>query len=156
MNRIQKISLWMIVFITIAVICAATAVIILYGKYGMPKAAAGLAFLGIAGLAGIGPAVFRKDAGANVPDERDRLISKNAATAGFATAYAVTGFACMLPFSLLGPKASIEVTWLPLIFAGAGLSHFFAYSAAILIQYGRGLPPRLSSRDEAAGGNQNE
>ena len=128
----------MIVFIAIAVICATTAVIILYNKYGMPKATAGLGFLGIAGIAGAGPAVFRKDSSKYVPDERDQLISKNSATAGFATAYAVTGFACMLPLEFLGIKATIEVTWLPMIFMAAGLSHFFAYSVAILIQYGRG------------------
>ena len=138
MKRIQKIAWAFVIIIPIAVLLAAVSTTLLYCKYGWPRAAAGLGFLGLAGLAGAAPAVFRKDAGANVPDERDRLISKNAATAGFAAAYAVTGFACMLPFSLLGPKASIEVTWLPLIFAGAGLSHFFAYSAAILIQYRSG------------------
>jgi hypothetical protein len=44
----------------------------------------------------------------------------------------------MIPFFVLGPKANIPVTWLPMIFGGAGLSHFFAHSVAILVQYGWG------------------
>jgi len=138
MKRIQRIAWAFVIIIPIAVMLATAGTTILYFKYGWPRAAAGLGFLGLAGLAGAAPAVFRKDAESSTPDERDRMISKNAATAGFATAYGIVGFACMLPFSLLGPKASIEVSWLPLIFAGAGLSHFFAYSVAILVQYGRG------------------
>ncbi len=66
----------MIVFIAIAVICATTAVIILYNKYGMPKATAGLGFLGIAGLA---PLFFKKDSGPVICDERDREIARRSA-----------------------------------------------------------------------------
>lgn len=138
MKRIQKIAWAFVIIIPIAVALAGISTTFLYLKYGFPKASAGLGFLGIAGLAGLAPAVFRKDDEPAIPDERDQMINKKAAIAGFATAYGVVGLACMLPFSILGPKAVIEVRWLPMIFAAAGLSHFFAYSLAILIQYGRG------------------
>ncbi|MHC4747996.1 MAG: hypothetical protein ACYS18_11885 [Planctomycetota bacterium] len=66
------------------------------------------------------------------------MINRRAALAGFGTSYLLVGLACMIPFFILGPKASISVIWLPYIFGGAGLSMFFVHSVAILAQYGRG------------------
>jgi hypothetical protein len=48
------------------------------------------------------------------------------------------GLACMVPFSILGPKATISVSWLPHIFGGAAISMFFVHSVVTLIGYGRG------------------
>jgi hypothetical protein len=42
----------------------------------------------------------------------------------------------MIPFFVLGPNAKVSVAWLPVIFMGAGISHYFIYSVAILSQYG--------------------
>lgn len=138
MNRIQKISLWMLIWISTGVILAAIAVAVLLFIIGLPWkiAQAGLGFSGIAGLAGLGPLIFKKDKGKVTCDERDRLINNRAAVAGFASAYLVTGLACMLPFCILGYEATITVTWLPMIFMAAGLTSFFVHSAAILVQYG--------------------
>ena len=137
MNRLQKIAWAFVIIIPLAVGLAAISTTLLYLKYGFPRATAGLGFLGLAGLAGAAPAIFRKDNEMATPDERDQMISKNAAMTGFASAYGIVGFGCMLPFYILGHKAVIEVSWLPMIFMAAGLTHFFAYSLAILIQYGR-------------------
>ena len=138
MNRYQKLAWLFVITISAAVLLAGGAVGILYFKLGMPKALAGLGFLGIAGLGGLGPLIFRKDKGAVEFDERDRVINQRAALAGFGSAYMVVGLVCMIPFFVLGPKANIPFTWLPMIFGGAGITHFFAHSAAILIQYGLG------------------
>ena len=69
-------------------------------------------------------------------DERDQLFQRRAAIAGFATAYTVVGLACMMPFFFLGPGATIRIVWLPAIFMGAGIGHYFVYAVAILKQYG--------------------
>ena len=138
MNRVQKIAWLFVIMISVAVLLAGGAVGMLYVKLGTPKALAGLGFLGVAGFGGLGPLIFRKDKGAVTCDERDKLINRRAALAGFGTAYMVVGLVCMIPFFVLGPKANISVTWLPMIFMGAGITHFFAHSVAILIQYGRG------------------
>ena len=137
MNRAQKIAWLLVITIFMAVLLAGGSVGILYSKIGLPKALAGLGFLGIAGLGGLGPLIFRKDKGKVTYDERDRLIHSRAALAGFGAAYMVVGLACMVPFFVLGPKANVSVTGLPMIFMGAGLSSFFAHSVAILVQYGR-------------------
>lgn len=142
MNRAQKIALFMVIMTSTGVIAACIAFAVLYSMFGMPKVLAGFAFgfafIGIAGLAGFSPLIFRKDKGKVRFDEHDRLIKRRTALAGFATSYLFVGLACMIPFSILGPKASISVIWLPHIFGGAALSSFFVHSVAILIQYGRG------------------
>ena len=136
MNRAQKIAWSLVITILLAFIVSCIAVAILYVKVGMPKALAAFSFMGIAGLAGFSPLIFKKDKGKVTFDERDRLIKRNAALAGFGASYLVMGAACMIPFHVLGPKASISVAWLPYIFGGAGVSLFFVHSVAILIQYG--------------------
>ena len=91
MNRIQKIAWWMIAWILVGVVAAAIAILVEYFKVGMPKAMAGLGFLGIAGFAGIGPLIFGKDKDKVTCDERERLIFIRSAVAGFASAFLVTG-----------------------------------------------------------------
>ena len=136
MNRAQKIAWSLVITILFAFIVSGIAVAILYVKVGMPRAFVGFAFMGLAGLGGFSPLIFKKDKGKVTFDERDRLIKRNAALAGFAASYLFVGAACMIPFSVLGPKASISVSWLPNIFGGAALSAFFVTSVAILVQYG--------------------
>ena len=138
MSRAQKMALLMVITTSFGFILSCIAIAILYLKFGMPKALAGLGFLGIAGFGGLGPLIFKKDKGKVTFDERDRLIQRRAALAGFAAAYLVAGLACMIPFFVLGPKANVSVIWLPMIFMGAGISHFFVHSVVILVQYGRG------------------
>jgi len=137
MNRTQKIVWLMVIAISIGMVAGCTAFGVLYFKVGMPKALAGFGFVGIAGLGGLGPLIFRKDKGAVAFDERDREIQRKSALAGFALAYLVVGIATMGPFTILGPRAPITTSWLPTIFGAAGITHFYAWSIAILVQYGR-------------------
>jgi len=136
MKRIQKIAWWLLVWISAGFVVSAIAVVVLYFKVGMPKAFAGISFMGIAGFGGLGPLIFGKDKDKVTCDERDKLINSRAAVAGFGAAFLVTGVACMLPFSILGPQATISITWLPMIFGAAALTSFFVHALAILIQYG--------------------
>ena len=62
---------------------------------------------------------------------------RRAALAMFGASFLVVGAVCMIPFFILGPKASISVTWLPSVFMAAGITAFFAHSVAILVQYAR-------------------
>ena len=138
MNRIQKMAWWMLIWISAGVILAAIAVTVLLFVIGLPWsiARAGLAFLGIAGLGGLAPFIFKKDPGKVTCDERDRLINTRACAAAFASAYFVTGLACMLPLFILGTEATISIEWLSNTWLAAGLVAFFVHSAAILVQYG--------------------
>jgi hypothetical protein len=138
MKRIEKIAWSFVITTLLAVVCSVVAVSVLYAKFGMPRASAGLGFLGIAGLGGFAPLFFKKDSGPVKCDERDREIARRAALMGFTAAYLLVGLTCMVPFFIYGPDMTIRIIWLPRIFMAAGLSHFFAYSVAILIQYHTG------------------
>jgi uncharacterized membrane protein YbhN (UPF0104 family) len=136
MNRAQKTAWLLVITISSGFVLSCIAVVILYIKSGMPTALAGFMFMAVAAFGGLGPLIFKKDKCSITFDERDKLIKRRAALAGFGTSYLLVGLACMIPFFILGPKASISVTWLPCIFGGAGLSMFFVHSVAILVQYG--------------------
>ncbi len=138
MNRAQKMAWFFVIVISSSLILSGTVITVLYLKVGMPRALAGLAFMGISGFAGLAPLIFRKDKGTVQCDERDILINRIAALAGFGLAYLVVGLTCMIPFFALGPNATISVVWLPAIFGAAGITTFLVHSVAILIQYGRG------------------
>ncbi|MHC4278842.1 MAG: hypothetical protein ACYSUJ_01640 [Planctomycetota bacterium] len=144
MKRIQKIAWFFVVTITVSIVLTLIAISILYAKYGFPKAIAGFSTMGLVGVAGFSPLIFKKDKGKVIFDdkgkvifdERDRIIKRRAALAGFGMSYLVVGLACMIPFSVLGPKASISVSWLPNIFGAAAITMFYIHSLAILVQYG--------------------
>ncbi len=138
MNREQKVALSVVVTTLAAVVASTIAIIILYQKVGMPEALKGLAFMGFSGFGCLSMFIFKKEKGKVAFDERDKLIQKRAGIAGFALAYLFVGLACMIPFFVLGPKANISVTWLPRIFIGTGITHFFFYSITILCEYGLG------------------
>lgn len=138
MNRMQKIAWLVVISISVAVILSGIAVVILYFKYGFPKAAGGLSLLGITGICGFGPLIFKKDKGTVTCDERDIIINRRAALAGFFAAFFTLGLSCMLPFFIYGSDKMISVSWLPMIFMGSGLATYFTHSLAILIQYHRG------------------
>jgi hypothetical protein len=94
--------------------------------------------MGLSGLAGFAPFIFKKDKGAVDFDERDVLINMRSAIAGFGCSFMFVGLACMVPFFVFGPNASMQIFWLPLIFAGAGFMVYIVHSVAILVQYGKG------------------
>jgi hypothetical protein len=108
----------------------------MYKKVGMPKAMLGFSLIGLAGIGGFAPLLFRKKKG-DIIDERDQLIQRKAAFAGFAAAFLIAGAACMIPFFALGPEATISIKWLPMIWMIIFMSQFFFYSVSILVQYGR-------------------
>jgi hypothetical protein len=137
MNRVQKISWLMVITQGVAFLSAAAAVTILYYLFGFPVAKAGLAFLGIAGIGGFGPILFRKDPGAVTCDERDRAINSTAAKAGFGASYMVFYLLCMGTFFVKGLRGTVEVEFLAIICMLAGMTCFFVHALTILILYGR-------------------
>lgn len=138
MNRAYKIARFSVIVILTSLVLSGAACLIAYLKLGPAKASAGLAFMSICALLGLTPCIYKKDQGKVLCDERDIEINRKAALAGFCAAYLVTGLACMVPFFVLGPRGSVSVQCLPMIFMGAGLCHYLAHSIVILEQYGKG------------------
>ena len=137
MNREQKLALWFLVSTVIGLAATAITVCLLYLKFGMPKAMAGLGMISTAWLGGFAWFFVRKDKGKVTFDERDAMIKKSANQVGFIAAFVFACLACMTPMVVLGSGASIKVGLLPMIWFGAMLTQAFFYSIAILVGYGR-------------------
>jgi len=139
MNRVQKIA-WSIVITTLLGLALSLITFArLYPKYGgTPKTFAAFSFMGIVGLSMFSPIIFREDKGTVKFDERDKLIQRNAAWAGFAMSNLFFALACFIPFYILGANTLIRVNWLPSIYVGATLIYFITWAVAILVQYGWG------------------
>jgi hypothetical protein len=113
--------------------------VILYPKFGMPKALCGFGLIFfIGGLGGLSVFFFKKDKGKVTSDERDKLIEKNASLAGLGAVFLYVILLSILPLIILGPDKTIQIpsTWSPALLIGAGFCLAYAQSIAILIQYG--------------------
>jgi len=136
MNRIQKISLSIVITMSLGLILGVTAFVILYPKFGMPRAfRSGFGLLAVGGLGGLSVFIFKKDKGKVTRDERDELIEKNAFYVGLGAVYLLVIIVSYLPIGI-APKAQIPTKWFPFLLPSAGLCQAFAQSISILIQYG--------------------
>ena len=138
MNRVQKIALYNLIVIIASLTITGAAVGILSIVHGMPKALAGLGLLGIAGLIGLSPILFRKKRGQLDFDERDLLIFRRATLAAYSIFWVSFTAACMIPWLVLDCGATIRVVVLPCMLAGGFIIVQLVQSIAILVQYGRG------------------
>ena len=70
-------------------------------------------------------------------DERDEIIHKKAALAGYVGVWLYFVTACVIPWWLVGPKGTVSANILPIILIGGIIAFSVVQSLAILIQYGR-------------------
>ncbi len=70
-------------------------------------------------------------------DERDEMIHKKAALAGYVGVWLYFVIACVVPWWLVGPRGTISASILPIILIGGIIAFSVVQSLAILIQYGR-------------------
>lgn len=138
MNREQKLAWWVVICAAFGFVASLVTVCLMYPKYGMPKALSGFMMMSLIGVSVLGWIFTRKDKGRVKIDERDQEIRKNAAHMGFLAAFLFAGAACMIPFFVLGPDASIKVTFLPWIWTLTFITQGTVYSISILVQYGLG------------------
>jgi hypothetical protein len=70
-------------------------------------------------------------------DERDEIIHKKAALAGYVGVWLYFVTACVVPWWLVGPKGTVSANILPIILIGGIIAFSIVQSLAILIQYGQ-------------------
>lgn len=135
MNRAQKISLTLVITLSLGLFIGITAVVMRCFGAEVSK----IPFVFAATVAGSGGIIsiicFKKDKGKVTSDERDKLIEKNAHLAGFGAVYLFVILVSFVPVAI-APDARIPTTWLPGILIGAVFCQVYAQSIAILIQYG--------------------
>ncbi len=137
MNRNQKIAMFSVVVILLSILASAGAVALLAKKWGFPQALTGLCLLGLIGFSGMGSSLFRKPKETVDYDERDEMIHKKAAKAGFNISYGFFVAACMAAHSIVGTKGYVPAYVLPLIVAGGFTTVFLVGSIVKLIEYSR-------------------
>ena len=138
MNRLQKIAWFNLIVLLVSLALTGAAVGILAVIIGMPRALGGCGFLGISGLLGLAPILFRKKQGQPELDERDLLIFRRASLVAYSIFWVYFTFACMAPWLILDQGATIRVVMLPGMLAGGFVIVQLIQSIAVLVQYGRG------------------
>jgi len=138
MNKTQKIARFKLIMILTALFLSVTAIGIFYFAIGLPiqRALGGLGFIGICGLAGLSPFLYKKEPGKVNFDERDQLIHIRATIVAYSVFWLVFTAACMIPWWILETGATIPVVILPAMLAGGFVIVQLIHSVAILIQYG--------------------
>lgn len=140
MSRAQKIARFNLIVILIALSLSAIAVGVFYFVVDLPirRAFGGFGFMGITGLMGLSPLLYKKGRGKVSFDERDELINYRAVLAAYSVFWLVFTAACMIPWFIIGPSGSISVNVLPIMLFGIGITLMLVHSLVILVQYGRG------------------
>jgi len=138
MNRAQKIARFSLIVIFIALTLSVIAVGVLYFVVGLPiqRALGGFGFIGICGLTGLSPILYKKERGKVSFDERDLLIQKKASLAAYLIFWFLFVLAAMIPFFILGPRGTISVKYLPAMVFGGMVTVMLVQSIVTLEQYG--------------------
>jgi hypothetical protein len=109
MNKAQRIAWFNLIVVLLALGLSVAAFGILHFVLGLPtsRAAAGFAFIGIMGFAGLTPILFRKDRNSVQCDERDLMIHRKATIVAYASFWVLFVAAAMVPWFIIGPNGVI-------------------------------------------------
>ncbi len=138
MNRRQKIAWFNLVVISLALGLSTAAFCVLYFIFKLPahRAAGGFGFIGIMGLAGLAPVLFKKDKNKVEFDERDMAINRKATIISYTIFWVLFVAAAMVPWFIIGPFGTITVNYLPWMVCGGMFIVTSVQSIVILEEYG--------------------
>ena len=138
MNRMQKIAWFNLIVVSLALGLSVAAFGIAYLIFGLPanRAASGFAFIGILGLTGLTPVLFRKDKNKVQFDERDTVIYRKALGLSYAIFWVLFVAAAMVPWFIIGPNGTITTNYLPWMVFGGMCVVMLLQSIVILSEYG--------------------
>ena len=138
MNRAQKIARFNLIVILIALSLSTIAVSVLYFVVGLPmrRALSGLGFIGISGIMGLSPFLYKKKGDKVGFDERDLMIMRNASLGAYSIFWFLFVLAAMIPFSVLGPEGMVSVKYLTAMVFGGMIIVVLVQSVITLVAYG--------------------
>ena len=138
MNRAQKTAWFNLIVISLALGLSVAAFGIGYFIFGAParRAAAGFGFMGIMGLLGLTPFLFRKDESKVRFDERDLVINRKAAVVAYSILWVLFVAAAMVPWFIIGPDGVITVNYLPWMVFGGMFVVMLVQAIVTLEEYG--------------------
>lgn len=138
MNRAQKTAWFILAVLGVALGLSLAAFCVAYFVLGYPasRAAWGFGFIGIVGLVGLEPVLFRKGEGAVQCDERDRMIQHKASLTAYSVFWGLFVAATMVPWFIAGPEGRISVNYLPGLVFGGMIVVLLVRAIVTLNQYG--------------------
>jgi hypothetical protein len=138
MNTAQKIAWFTLVVLALALGLSVAASCAAYFVFGLPvrRAASGFAFVGIMGLLGLIPILFKKDKDRMQCDERDLAIHRTATIAAYAIFWVLFVAAAMVPWFIVGPDGLIPVNCLLWMVFGGMFVVMLVQAIVTLTQYG--------------------
>jgi hypothetical protein len=138
MNRAQKQAWFTLSVLAVAFGLSLATFCVGYFILGVPArhAAAGFGFMGLGGLVGLLPLLFRNDKAKVQCDERDLMIQRRAALAAYGTFWVLFVAAAMIPWFVIGPKGTITVNYLPWMVLGGMFVVMAVQALVTLEQYG--------------------
>ena len=138
MNRAQKIARFDLIVMSIALTLSVIAVCVIYFIVGLPihRALGGFGFIGICGLMGLSPFLYKKGTDKVSFDERDHLIQRRAIIGAYSVFWFLFVLAAMIPFFVLGPEGTISVKYLPAMVFGGMITVTLVKSIVTLEEYG--------------------
>ena len=141
MNRAQKMARFNLIVILTALILSTIAVSFLYFVVGFPmrSAVGGFGFLGISGLMGLSPLLYKKGSDKVSFDERDLMIMRIASLGAYSIFWFLFVIAAMIPFFVLGSKGTVSVKYLAAMVFGGGIIVVLVQSVITLVAYGWGV-----------------
>jgi hypothetical protein len=137
MNRQQKIALFTLVVVSLALGLSVMTFSIAYFIFNVPAhhATAGFGFMGIMGFIGLTPFLF-KDKGKVQADERDLAIIRKAAVVAYSVFWVLFVAAAMIPWFIIGPSGTITTNYLPWMVFGGMCVVMLLQSIVTLNEYG--------------------
>jgi len=138
MNRAQKTARFNLIVILTALSLSTIAVGVLYFVVDLPmrRAVGGFGFIGICGLMGLSPLLYKKEGGKVSFDERDLMIMRNASLGAYSIFWFLFVLAAMIPFFVLGPKGMVSVKYLAAMVFGGMIIVVLVQSVITLEAYG--------------------
>jgi hypothetical protein len=138
MNRAQKTAWFTLIVLALALGLSLAAFCVGYFIVGVParRAAAGFGFIGIMGLLGLIPVLFRNDKAKVQCDERDVMIQRRANIAAYGVFWVLFVVAAMIPWFITGPNGTITINYLPWMVFGGMFVVMLVQALVTLQQYG--------------------
>jgi hypothetical protein len=141
MNRAQQIARFNLIVILTSLVLSTIAVSVLYFVVSLPmrRAVGGFGFIGICGLMGLSPFLYKKEGDKVSFDERDLMIMRNASLGAYSIFWVLLVLAAMIPFFVLGPKGMVSVKYLAAMVFGGMIIVVLVQSVITLGAYGWGV-----------------
>jgi hypothetical protein len=138
MNRAQKTAWFTLIVLALALGLSLAAFCAGYFIVGVParRATAGFGFIGIMGLLGLIPVLFRNGKAKVQCDERDVMIQRTANIAAYGVFWVLFVAAAMIPWFITGPNGTITVNYLPWMVFGGMFIVMLVQALVTLHQYG--------------------